>query len=477
MRKEDLKGKRVTVFGLGVNEGGVGTVEFLERSGVRDIIVTDMKRRDRLSPSLNRLSRYGNITYVLGQHRPEDFSRTDLVVKNPAIPWTNEYVRLAESKGIPVEMDSGIFFENCPNPIIGVTGTKGKTTTSSMIVHIFQESGRGVVPVGIGRAPVLGALDGIRANDTVVFELSSWRLSALRRLRRSPDVAVFTNFFPDHLDHYRSMSDYLSDKKALYEFQKKSGIRIVDATLGFADDQNVPSERIPFSATGGPFESGSFFSGDEAFIVRGGKRTALFRKPDLRIPGDHVLAAALPAASAAFVSGIPSEKIAAALRTFRGLPHRLELVAEYRGVMFYNDSAATVPEAAVSALRSFDRPMIIIAGGSDKRLDFGPLAEEILRKAKGVVFFEGSGTERLLREIRSRLPESEKEHRFETVSDMGKAVELAYRSAEPGDIVLLSPGAASFGLFQNEFDRGEKFQEAVRNGVMKKNGKNHSSLI
>ncbi|NTV54948.1 MAG: UDP-N-acetylmuramoyl-L-alanine--D-glutamate ligase, partial [Candidatus Moranbacteria bacterium] len=186
MRKEDLKGKRVTVFGLGVNEGGVGTVEFLEHSGVRDIVVTDMKRRERLLPSLNRLSRYGNITYVLGQHRPEDFSRTDLVVKNPVIPWTNEYVRLAESQGIPVEMDSGIFFENCENPIIGVTGTKGKTTTSSMIAHVFRESGRGVVPVGIGRAPVLGALGRIRAKDTVVFELSSWRLSALRRLKRSP---------------------------------------------------------------------------------------------------------------------------------------------------------------------------------------------------------------------------------------------------------------------------------------------------
>ncbi len=467
MRKEDLKGKRVTVFGLGVNEGGVGTVEFLEHSGVRDIVVTDMKRRERLLPSLNRLSRYGNITYVLGQHRPEDFSRTDLVVKNPAIPWTNEYVRLAESKGIPVEMDSGIFFENCENPIIGVTGTKGKTTTSSMIAHVFRESGRGVVPVGIGRAPVLSALGRIRAKDTVVFELSSWRLSALRRLKRSPNIAVFTNFFPDHLDHYRSMSEYLSDKKALYEFQKKGDIRIVDMTLGFADDQNVLSEYVPFSAAGGPLERGAFFSGDEAVIVRGGERTVLFRKSDLRIHGDHVLAAALPAASAAFVSGIPSEKIAAALRTFRGLPHRLELVAEHRGITFYDDSAATVPEAAVSALRSFDRPAIIIAGGSDKRLDFGPLAEEILRKAKGAVFFEGPGTERLLREIRSRLPEPEKDRRFETVSDMGKAVELAYRSAEPGDIVLLSPGAASFSLFQNEFDRGEQFQDAVRNGIMK----------
>jgi len=463
MKKEDLKGKRVTVFGLGVNEGGVGTVEFLERAGVREIIVTDMKRREELLPSLARLSKYGNITYVLGQHRSEDFSRVDLVVKNPAIPWTNEHIRLAESKGIPVEMDSGIFFENCRNPIIGITGTKGKTTTSSMIVHILKESGRGVVPVGISRAPVLGALEKIRPKDVVVFELSSWRLSALGRLKRSPHVAVFTNFFPDHLNYYRSIAAYRRDKRYLYSFQKKGDIVIADAGLDFIREEDVPSEKVFFSASEDGPDRNAFFRGDEAVIVRDGKEAVLFRKADLRVPGGHVFSDALAAASAAFVSGVPADRIAAALRTFRGVSHRLELVGEKTGVSFYNDSAATVPESAVSALRSFDRPVIVIAGGSDKRLDFGPLAEEIVRKAKGAVFLEGTGTERLLREIRSRLPEEDKGRRFETVSDMGKAVEFAFRSAEPGDIVLLSPGAASFGLFKNEFDRGERFHEAVRN--------------
>lgn len=468
MKKEDLKGKRVTVFGLGVNEGGVGTVEFLERAGVREIVVTDMKTREELSSSIGRLSRYGNITYVLGQHRPEDFSRTDLVVKNPAIPWTNEYVRIARSHGIPVETDSGIFFENCLNPIIGVTGTKGKTTTSSMIVHIFRESGRDVIPVGISQTPVLGAIGKIRPKDTVVFELSSWRLSALGRLKRSPHIAVFTNFFPDHLNYYRSLNEYRDDKRFLYAFQKQGDILIADAGLDFIRRENIPSERLFFSETESTDGQGIFFRGDEAVMVRDGKETVLFWSSDLRVPGRHARSAALAAASAAFVSGIPAEKIALAIRSFPGVPHRLEPVAERNGISFYNDSAATVPEAAVSALRSFDLPVILIAGGSDKHLDFGPLAEEIVRRAKGAVFLEGTGTERLLREIRSRLPEEDRGRRFETVSDMGKAVEFAFRSAEPGDVVLLSPGAASFGLFRNEFDRGEKFHEAARNIVGKK---------
>ncbi len=461
MKKEDLKGKKVTVFGLGVNEGGVGTVEFLERAGVKEIIVTDMKNREELLPSLTRLARYGNITYVLGQHRPEDFLRTDLVIKNPAIPWTNEYVRLAESNGIQVEMDSGIFFDNCDNTIIGVTGTKGKTTTASMIAHILKESGRGVAQVGISRAPVLGMIGKIHPKDIVVFELSSWRLSALGRLKRSPHIAVFTNFFPDHLNYYRSISAYRRDKQYLYSSQKKGDIVIADSTLDFIREDSVPSEKIFFSSKEGERSQGVFFSGDEVVIVRDDKETVLFRTSDIRIPGGHILPDAIAAATAVFMAGVPASKIASGLRTFRGVPHRLEFIAEKRDVSFYNDSAATVPESAVLALRSFDAPVIMIAGGSDKNLDFAPLAEEIIRSAKGAVFLEGNGTERLLREIRSRLPEEDKKRRFETVSDMGKAVEFAFRSAEPGDIVLLSPGAASFGLFKNEFDRGEKFREAV----------------
>lgn len=462
MKREDLKGKRVTVFGLGLNEGGVGTVEFLERSGVREIIVTDVKKRDDLLPSLAKLARYKNITYVLGQHRPEDFTHTDLVVKNPAIPWTNEYVRLAESKGVPVEMDSSLFFASCKNPIIGVTGTRGKTTTASMIAHILESAGRPVARVGISRMPVLGALEKVKPGEMVVFELSSWRLSALGRAKRSPGIAVWTNLYPDHLNYYRTMAGYRKDKKYIYQFQRKAGILVANSSLDFIREEPPAGTTLFFSEAGAIPGDGVFFRGDEAVIVRGGAESVLFRTSDLMVPGDHNRANALAAAAVASVSGIPGASIAAALRSFRGVPHRLELLGEKRGVTYCNDTAATSPEGAIAALRSFGgKPIILIAGGADKNLSFGGFAEEILARTKGVVFFKGTATEAILREIRTRLPAEDARRPFEVVPGMDKAVEIASRAAEPGDIVLLSPGAASFGLFDNEFDRGERFRSAV----------------
>lgn len=461
MKQAELKGKRVTVFGLGLNEGGVGTVEFLERSGAREIIVTDVKKRDDLLPSLKKLERYKNITYILGQHRPEDFTRTDLVVKNPAIPWTNEYVKLAQSKGVPVEMDSSLFFASCKNRIYGVTGTKGKTTVASMLAHILESAGRPVARVGISRTPVLGMLEKVKPGDTVVFELSSWRLSALGRAKRSPELAVFTNLYPDHLNYYRTMDGYRKDKKYIYQFQKKTGILVANDALDFIRQDPPAGTTLFFSESGEPSGDGGFFRGDEAVAVRDGVESVLFRKSELLVPGAHNHANMLAAALAAFAAGVEPVKIAASAKTFKGVAHRLEFVGERKGVSFYNDTAATIPEAAISALRSFDRPVILIAGGANKNLMFGTFADEILSSTKGAVFLKGNATEELLRELRQRLSAADAARSFEMTTSMEKAVELAYRAAEPGDIVLLSPGAASFGMFLNEFDRGEKFRSAV----------------
>ena len=463
MKRSDLKGKRVTVFGLGMNDGGVGTVEFLERSGVREILVTDVKRREDLASSLRRLEKYRNITYVLGAHRPEDFSRTDLVVKNPVIPWTNEYVRLAEKNGIRVEMDSSLFFMFCRNPIIGVTGTRGKTTTASMIAHILENAGTSVARVGISQIPVLGAIEKVRPEDTVVFELSSWRLSALGRLKRSPHIAVFTNLYPDHLNYYKTLSAYRKDKEYIFRFQKKSDIAIFnadnEATMSAAG--NAPGKKFFFSMRSELPGDGICIRDGYAVVSIGDEETILFSIGNLRLPGEHNIANALAAGLTAFLSGIPAERIAAALRSFQGVPHRLEFVAEKRGVSYYNDTAATSPDGAIAALRSLrGKPIILIAGGADKNLSFSAFAEEMLSAAKGVVFLKGEATEAIKRELRKVMS---KDHsiEFETVDSMAKAVELASRSAESGDIVLLSPGAASFGIFRNEFDRGEKFREAV----------------
>jgi UDP-N-acetylmuramoylalanine--D-glutamate ligase len=466
MENPSLKGKRVTVFGLGLNDGGVGTVEFLAGQGVREIIVTDIKKREELAPSIKRLSSLKNITYILGQHRPEDFSRVDLVVKNPVIPWSNEYVRLAEKHGVPVEMDSSLFFAFSRNKVIGVTGSKGKTSVSSMLAHLLRTGGVPVVKVGVSQTPVLGLLGRLKPDETVVFELSSWRLSALGRKEMSPKLSIVTNIFPDHLNYYKTMSSYIRDKKYIYGFQKKGDTVILnadcDATRTMAED--APGRVLFFSATGDLHaHDGAFFRNGIASLFFEGKESPIFSFEDVKIPGEHNRENMLAAALAAFISGVPKEKLKEGVRTFKGVPHRLELVAEKQGVTYWNDTAATIPEAAISGLQAFEgKPIILLAGGSDKNLRFDVFAKEVLERTKGIVFFEGAATEQLKHELCKIIPEEEKgDCRFEEVTTMAKAVELASRGASAGDVVLLSPGAASFGLFKNEFDRGNQFKEVV----------------
>ncbi len=463
MQESFFKNKRVTVFGLGLSGGGVGTVLFLVKQGVREVIVTDMKSRQELAPVIAKLAAYKNITFVFGQHRPEDFTRVDMVIKNPIIPWTNEYVKLAKRNKVPVEMDSSLFFALCHATIIGVTGSKGKTTTASLIAHILEQAGKAVVRVGISQGGVLPFLQKITKESIVVFELSSWRLSALSVVKKSPHIAVVTNIFPDHLNYYKSMAAYKADKKNIFTFQRSRDVVVAN----FADSavremvQDAPGQLVWFS-TLGPIEGdGAWLDDATLFASVQGKTQSLLPVEKVALKGTHNLSNILAAAAATLASGLSLEQVRAGIRTFSGVPHRLEKVAVKKGVVYFNDTAATIPDAAVAALRSFTEPVILIAGGSDKELDFENFAQEILVRSKGLVLFKGTGTEKLLKALRRALPEGERERKFEIVETMGKAVELASRGAEAGDVVLLSPGATSFGLFQNEFDRGEQFRQAV----------------
>ena len=463
LQESFFKDKRITVFGLGLNTGGVGMVKFLAEHGAREIIVTDMKSREELEASLQKLAKYKNVTYVLGQHRTENFTHVDMVIKNPIIPWTNEYVKLAEKHGVPVEMDSSIFFALCRASIIGVTGTKGKTTTTALIAHILEKAGKSVVRVGIGQGGVLSTLKNITPESVVVFELSSWRLSALGRIKKSPHMAVLTNIYPDHLNYYKTMAAYVADKKNIFLFQKQK-----DTLVANFDDveirtlaQDAKGSLIWFSGSREIDGDGVWVNEETIYIRRQGETQKLMPLSSIPLKGEHNVGNVAAAVAAALAYGVSPKQIVGGVESFAGLPHHLEHIGEKKGVQYYNDTAATIPEAAIAALRSFTEPVILIAGGSDKRLDFGLLAKEILKRSKGLILFKGEATEKLLQALKGELPAEEKGRPFEVVESMGKAVELASRNAEPGDIVLLSPGATSFGIFKNEFDRGEQFKKAV----------------
>ncbi|MEN8252097.1 MAG: UDP-N-acetylmuramoyl-L-alanine--D-glutamate ligase, partial [Patescibacteria group bacterium] len=457
-----FKGKRVTVFGIGLLGGGVGTIRFVVENGAT-VIATDIKSKKKLSHSLEQLKDLKNVEYVLGQHRQEDFTKVDMVIKTPQAPWTNKHIKLALKNNIPVEVDSSLFFKLCKNPIIGITGTKGKTTTSHLIYHILKKSGKNPIKIGVGQIPVLDRLKKMKKNSVVVFELSSWRLSGLTNAKISPHIGVFTNFFPDHMNYYNSMDEYLTDKKNIFVHQKPK-----DWFICNKDDETV--RELCGEAKGGVItvshehtsNGRSVFCEDNEIFINDGIdiECAMFVK-DSPLIGRHNINNIMCAMAATMAFGVPNKKIISAVKSFRGIAHRLEFVAEKKGVEYYNDTAATNPQAACVAIQAFDRPIILIAGGVDKNLNYEEFAKEITtnKNIKGVVFLEGSATDKIVEFIKKEFKDEKKA--FEIVDAMDKAVEIATLGAESGDVVLLSTGAASVGLLSNEFDRGNQFKKVV----------------
>lgn len=458
-----FKNKKITVFGLGLLGGGLGVVKFIAKHGAKKIIITDIKTKAELQRSIEKLKGLKNVEFVLGYHRIEDFTKVDMVIKNPQIPWDNKYIKEALAKKIPVEMDSSLFFKLCDNKIVGITGTKGKTTTSSMVFDLLKNSDKNPIMVGVGQESVLDKLEDLKKNSIVIFELSSWRLSALGRFGLSPQVAVFKNIFPDHLNYYKGMKEYIEDKENICKFQ---GVN--DWCIFNGDDeiikkisQKVRSQLLEFSFNRKNDGRSVFYEDGKIFINDGIDILEIVNQEQLKKFNKHNVSNLLSAIGVAFSLGIEVEKIRKSVSKINPVKHRLEFVDEIKGIKYYNDSAATIPNAAMAAIESFDEPIILIAGGSDKNLDFADFANLISQKVKGIIFLKGNATDKLIEKLSKNTPDRE-HRRFEIFDSMDKAIEEATRVADKGDVVLLSPGAASFGLFENEFDRGDKFRNIVK---------------
>jgi UDP-N-acetylmuramoylalanine--D-glutamate ligase len=457
----DLKNKRVTVMGLGLHGGGAGTVRFLSEAGAR-VTVTDLKTKEELAPTLEKLKDLKNVKYVFSQHRPEDFTNTDMVIKTPPAPWNNKQIKLALEKKIPVEIDSSLFFKLCKNQIIGVTGTKGKTTTATLIYEILRVAGKNPVKVGIGQTSVLDKLKDLKKDSIVVFELSSWRLSALGRDKISPQISVITNIFPDHLNYYKSMNEYVADKKNIFLSQKKENICVInnDNEIIESFEGEITSQIIRFSKNKISNGKSVYLDNDAIYFNNGLDEKKIINIGDIKLKGAHNIENIMAALAVAVTSGIKIETIQKATHEFLGVAHRLELVREIDGVKYVNDTSATTPEAGAVALNSFSEPIILICGGADKNLNMSQFAKEICVRAKGVVFLKGLATDKIISEMK-KTDSCLSSQKFEIVESMEKAVELARSVSKAGDVILLSPGAASFGLFVNEFDRGDRFRNIV----------------
>ncbi len=322
-------------MGLGLHGGGIGTVRFLSSVGAK-LVVTDLKSKEELAPALEKLKGLKNVEYVLGQHRIEDFTDTDMVIKTPPAPWTSAPIKAALKKNIPVEVDSSLFFKLCVQPIIGVTGTKGKTTTSTLIYEILKQAGKNPVKVGIGQISVLDKLKDLKKDSVVIFELSSWRLSALGRYRLSPRVAVITNIFPDHLNYYKTMEDYFADKKFICSSQKAREFCVLnwdDPKLSELEPE-IKSQIVKFSEKTIVGGKSVYVSEGAVYINNGIDEKKVLDLDEIGLKGRHNLGNILAAVGATFVLGTEIKDIRKAIYGFEGISHRLEFVRELDGVKY-----------------------------------------------------------------------------------------------------------------------------------------------
>jgi UDP-N-acetylmuramoylalanine--D-glutamate ligase len=471
----NLRGKRALVMGLGVHGGGLGVARFLIDQGT-DVTVTDMRGPDLLKPSLDALAGLP-IRYVLGEHREADFRSADLVIRNPGVPRESPYLQIARAAGAAIEMEMTLFFRLCPGPILGITGTKGKTTTTLLAGAMLREQYPDTVVAGNLRVSALEALPRITAGTPVVLELSSWQLEGLGEAHLSPQYACVTNISPDHLDRYGSMEAYIDAKEQIFLHQSESSVAVrnLDDWVVAHMAERAPGRAAWFAATDIKADGPPIFTNMEVAFWRedrliwrqtGEQDDIICHQHDLNLVGSHNRSNVAAATALAKSFGVDTEHIRAAISKFVGVPHRLELVRKLDGVRYVNDTTATAPEAAIAALRSFDAPIVLICGGADKNLPFDALAQTIAQRVKAVVLLKGTATSKLERELSMKNEELRKDpvEGFSILGpfdDFETAIGAARSLAAPDDIVLLSPGCASFGMFQNEFHRGDEFKRIV----------------
>lgn len=464
-KPDDLKGLRVTVMGLGTKGGGVETVKYLVRHKAK-VKVTDIKTAEELEPSLKKIKDLP-VELILGAHREEDFVDADLVIPNPDVPLSSKYLAMARSAKVQIETDISLFFKFCPAPIASVTGTRGKSTTVTVAGQILRVKQEDTVIAGnILRSP-LADLDNLRSDTPVVLELSSWQLEGLARKKLSPHWALVTSIFPDHLNRYKSMDDYVSAKELIFKYQKEN-----DHLILSADDEIVSSfseksigKLSWFSITKDLSQTKGdyiYVKNNEVTVNVNGKISNVLSWDELGGSGVHTRANMMAGTLLALKMGASLESARIVLKNFKGVPHRLESVKVISGRTFIDDTTATIPEAVVAAINSFpDRRKILITGGTDKKLNFEPLVSKLSDESVAhVIFLHGSATNKIL-ELINR--EKSKHAKSPVVKTMKEALELAVKTSLPGDVILLSPGAASFELFRDEFDRGEQFKAIVNN--------------
>ncbi len=455
----EFRNRRVTVMGLGGFGGGVAVARFLIARGAL-VTITDLAAEAELACSLEALAPFSPERLVLGRHEEDDFRRADFIVVNPAVPPTNPYLEIARAAGVPLTSEMNLFWQRHRGKTVAVTGSNGKSTTAAMIHAILRETGyRARLGGNIGRS-LIEEVEDIAPDDWTVLELSSFQLFGLNGIGPRPELAVVTNFSPNHLDWHGSLDHYRTSKQTILRYQTPGDVAVLN--FDDADVSRWPTEanRIGFGEND-PGGAGVFAVSESStdWQVRIGAVEETIPLGDwLKVPGRHNQINAAGAVAAALSAGAPLKAARNALESFAGLPHRLQWVAEWEGRRFYDDSIATTPESAIKALEAFSEPIILLAGGYDKGIDLGELAAMIARRVKAVALLGATGP--VLKQYLDRLefPETA----MCPCRSFAEAVRWSADRSERGDVILLSPGCASYDWFRNFADRGEQFARLAK---------------
>lgn len=446
----DWQGKKVTIIGMA--RSGLAAAKVLHGLGAT-VTIADNKPADQLGEALKQVSDL-TLAVVTGGYPPVARQYTDLVVTSPGVPLTILPLRQALEEGIPVWSELELAYLLARGPVVAITGTNGKTTTTALVGQMFKDAGRPVVVGGNIGVPLVLEAQRAGKGDVLVAEVSSFQLECTHQFR--PRVAVILNITPDHLDRHGSMEEYKKAKAKI--FRQQTG---EDFTVLNYDDHEVRQlaeetpGRVIFFSRRHMLEEGVCLIGGEVTVRLGGKQVAVARPTDLLIRGSHNLENTLAAVAAGWVMHLPADAMAYTLRTFPGVAHRMELVRQMGGVRYINDSKGTNPDASIKALEAYDEPLILIAGGRNKGSDFSPFARAIKERVKELVLVGEAAPD-----IRAAVEAVGYNH-IHQAATFPEAVYTAAGLAVPGDIVLLSPACASWDMFNNYEERGDTFRQLV----------------
>ncbi|WP_170075266.1 UDP-N-acetylmuramoyl-L-alanine--D-glutamate ligase [Paraclostridium dentum] len=448
----DLKNKNVLLVGLA--KTGVSTIKKLNKLGA-NIIVNDIKPKEKLEGIIEEIDNLDNIEYVLGKHL-ENIENIDLTIVSPGVPLDLPFIEKIKSEGIKIIGEVELAYKLSKNPtFIGITGTNGKTTTTSLVGEMFKKANKDTYIVGNIGNPVIDTVDLTNENSYLVTELSSFQLESIEDFK--PKVSTIINITEDHLNRHHTMENYINAKARIFKNQDKADFTILNYDDSIVRDLGESSNgNVLYFSIKEEVKQGAYLDKNNNIVIKvDGEELVLMNKSELSLPGNHNLENAMSAILMAYVLNIDTDVIIDTLRTFKGVEHRLEFVTNKDGIMFVNDSKGTNPDSTIKAITSYEKPIVLIAGGYEKQSDFTEMIKYATKNVKALV---------LLGQTAEKIETTAKEHGIDNISkveDMEAAVKKAYEIAESGDVVLLSPACASWDMYPNFEARGLDFKENI----------------